>query len=183
MLCENCGENEGNVKYTQIINGVKKEMILCEKCAKEMGISGIDFDMPINFSSFLGDFFDEYSDTDLLPSFIKQDVIKCDKCGLTYDDFIENGKFGCENCYSAFSDRIKQLVKNLHGSAKHIGRKPKYIEENTIKVDKKIDNDSVKKEETKLEKLDKELKKAIKEERYEDAAQIRDEIKKIEKEK
>ena len=25
MLCENCGENEANVKYTQIINGVKKD--------------------------------------------------------------------------------------------------------------------------------------------------------------
>ena len=34
MLCENCGENEANVRYTQIVNGVKKEMKLCDKCAK-----------------------------------------------------------------------------------------------------------------------------------------------------
>ena len=31
MLCENCGKHEANVKYTQIINGVKKEMLLCEE--------------------------------------------------------------------------------------------------------------------------------------------------------
>ena len=59
MLCENCGKHEANVKYTQIINGVKKEMLLCEECAKERGINNIDFNMPINFSSFLSDIFDE----------------------------------------------------------------------------------------------------------------------------
>ena len=26
MYCENCGKNYANVRYTQIINGVKKEM-------------------------------------------------------------------------------------------------------------------------------------------------------------
>ena len=28
MLCQNCGENEANVRYTQIINGVKKQVKL-----------------------------------------------------------------------------------------------------------------------------------------------------------
>ena len=37
MLCQNCGENEANVRYTQIINGEKKEMVLCDKCSKELG--------------------------------------------------------------------------------------------------------------------------------------------------
>ena len=32
MVCQNCGKNEANVKYTQIVNGVKKEMVLCEEC-------------------------------------------------------------------------------------------------------------------------------------------------------
>ena len=32
MKCENCGKNEANVKYTQIINGEKKQMFLCEEC-------------------------------------------------------------------------------------------------------------------------------------------------------
>ena len=180
MLCQNCGENEGNVKYTQIINGDKEEMVLCEKCAKEMGLNNINFDMPISFSSFLGDFFDEYSDSTLLPSFMKQNTIKCENCGLTYDDFIKNGKFGCEKCYTTFEERIRQLVKNLHGSVKHIGRKPKYIESNTTKIKDKEKSKDPQKEESKLEKLDKELKLAIKEERYEDAAKIRDEIKNLE---
>ena len=52
MMCENCGKNEVNFRYTQIVNGVKKEMHLCDKCAKEFGLEDLDFSMPINFSSF-----------------------------------------------------------------------------------------------------------------------------------
>ena len=187
MLCENCGKNEANVKYTQIINGVKKEMRLCEECAREQGITNMDFNMPINFSSFLSDIFDDYNDSGFLPQIAKVNDLKCNKCGLTYDEFINTGKFGCQNCYNTFSDKIDYLVKNLHGSSRHIGRKTKFIKaneslEDTQKklnenVESKLENNS---EESKLEKLKRELKIAIKEERYEDAAKIRDEIKKME---
>ena len=179
MLCENCGENEANVRYTQIINGVKKEMNLCENCANEKGITNMDFNMPISFSSFLSDIFDGYNDTNFLPDITKTKTLKCKKCGLTYDEFIDKGKFGCANCYDTFSDKIDYLVKNLHGSTRHIGRKSKYIKENESKIVKE-DNQEANKEMSKLDLLKKDLKDAIKDERYEDAAKIRDEIKKIE---
>lgn len=35
MLCQNCGKNEANIRYTQIINGVKKEVALCSDCASK----------------------------------------------------------------------------------------------------------------------------------------------------
>ena len=38
MLCQNCGKNEANIRYTQIINGVKKEVALCSNCAKKLGM-------------------------------------------------------------------------------------------------------------------------------------------------
>ena len=41
MKCENCGKNEANVKYTQIINGEKKQMFLCEECSKKLEVSKI----------------------------------------------------------------------------------------------------------------------------------------------
>lgn len=190
MLCENCGENEANVRYTQIINGVKKEMHLCEDCAKEKGINtNMDFNIPINFSSFLGDIFDDFSEPEFLPEFTNTKTLKCSKCGLTYDEFINNGKFGCENCYNTFEDKIDYLVKNLHGSSRHIGRKSKFCKQNESNIEKKVNYkkestsknmDSIS-EENKLEKLQRKLKEAIKDERYEDAAKIRDEIKELEK--
>ena len=53
MLCDHCHEREANVKYTQIINGQKKEMNLCEKCSQELGIGNMQFNMPLSFSNLI----------------------------------------------------------------------------------------------------------------------------------
>jgi len=191
MLCQNCGKNEVNFKYTQIINGVKKEMALCDKCAQELGLESLDFSMPISFSSFFSDFF---NDTDaLLPNFAKTSLLQCKKCGTTFEDFVKDGEFGCGNCYITFESKIVPILKNLHGSSNHIGRGykesideleyNKNTFENSQKNREKNNDKKEKTENDELKKLQKELEKAIKEERYEDAAKIRDEIKKIDVDK
>ena len=186
MLCKNCGKNEVNVKYTQVINGVKKEMALCDKCARELGLEELNFSIPINFSSFFTDFF--HDTESFLPSFAKTNLLECQKCGMTFDDFANTGEFGCGNCYITFADRISPVLKKLHGSSKHIGREYKEsIDELTYnrnkfeetKKQEKVQKKEKSQEEIRIEKLQKDLEKAIKEERYEEAATIRDEIKKI----
>ncbi len=177
MLCQNCGKNEANIRYTQIINGVKKEIALCSHCAKKLGVE--DIELPINFNSFLGDFFNDYAETEFLPM-LQTNEVKCKTCGMTYNDFINTGVFGCSDCYETFSNPIDSLLKNLHGTAKHIGRGPNGKAEKIKIEDSKIEKKE-NPEEDKKEKLEKELEKAIKEERYEDAAKIRDEIKEMNK--
>ena len=188
MKCQNCGKNEVTFHYTQVINGVKKEMNLCDNCAKELGLKDMSFNMPINFSSFLSDFFNDYSDN-LLPSFMGTQTLQCKKCGTTFDDFVNSGEFGCGSCYDIFEDRITPILKNLQGASRHTGRGYRKIasnnenEENEFatntKATKNVSKETSK--ENKLGKLQKDLQKAIKEERYEDAAKIRDEIKAEEK--
>ena len=39
MKCQNCGENEASFRYTEIINGVKKEIALCDECRKKLGFN------------------------------------------------------------------------------------------------------------------------------------------------
>lgn len=181
MLCQNCGENEANVRYTQIINGVKKEMALCEKCSKELGITDIDFDfnMPINLSSFLGEVFGNSEDS-ILPEFTKTKELQCDQCGMTYDEFINTGKFGCSNCYNTFENKLNPILKNLQGANEHVGRKTRVTKTELEKSDIVNKKEEKPKQKTQLDTLKEDLKIAIKEERYEDAAKIRDEIKKIE---
>ena len=188
MKCQNCGKNEVTFHYTQVINGVKKEMNLCDNCAKELGLKDMSFNMPINFSSFLSDFFNDYSDN-LLPSFMGTQTLECKKCGTNFDDFVNSGEFGCGSCYDIFEDRITPILKNLQGASRHTGRGYRKIasnnenEENEFatntKATKNVSKETSK--ENKLAKLQKDLQKAIKEERYEDAAKIRDEIKAEEK--
>ena len=159
-------------------------MKLCDKCADELGIGDMDFNMPINLSSFLTEFFEDSTDT-FLPEIAKLKELKCDECGMTYNEFVDTGKFGCAKCYDIFSNKIDPILKNLHASNRHIGRKGKIIKP-------VLDKGTIKNEETeskvrevnkvsRIDELKESLKQAIKEERYEDAAKLRDEIKKLEK--
>lgn len=186
MLCENCGKHEANVRYTQIINGEKKEMHLCEDCSEKLGIGNMDFKMPISFSSFLGDFFDEFDNSTFLPEFNPIKELKCDRCGMTFEEFMNTGKFGCGSCYETFESKIDPILKNIHGANRHIGRLGKVLPVTKLEEDKEA-NSNVKnagkeiKEKSEMDILKESLQKAISEERYEDAAIIRDKIKKMEK--
>ena len=187
MKCENCGKNEVNVKYTQIINGEKKQMFLCEECSQKLGINDIQFNMPISFNSFLEDFFDDMNEMSFMPAISGNPLaVRCEKCGLTWEDFLNSGKFGCSNCYNEFESKIDPILRSMQGATSHVGRIGEVIEGNNIKpnLDDKIQNseniNEKNQEELKLEKLKSDLKEAVKEERYEDAAKIRDEIKRLE---
>ena len=189
MLCENCGKHEANVRYTEVINGNKKEMHLCEKCSEKLGIGNMDYKMPIDFSSFLGDFFDDFESHSFLPEFNPIKELQCDSCGMTFEDFMNTGKFGCSNCYDAFESKIDPILKNIHGANRHIGRLGEINPTTTIEseITGKTKQETTKpkekpknnKEQSKSYKLKEELQKAIKEERYEDAAKLRDELKKL----
>ena len=192
MLCDNCKRREANVRYSENINGRKKEMNLCEECSRKLGIGNMKFNMPIDFSSFLGDFMEDFATPEFMPMFNEIKALKCDNCGYTFDDIANTGRFGCSNCYDIFGERIDPILKRIQGNNRHIGRLGKTIDN---KIDEKMKqkekdnktniNDNKEKikdkKGTKLERLQEDLKQAIKEERYEDAAKIRDEIKKMEK--
>ncbi len=181
MLCDNCGKREANVRYSENINGRKKELHLCEECSKKLGIENMDFNMPIDFSSFFGGLLEDFGTNDFMPLFNEVKQLKCDNCGYTFEDIVNTGKLGCENCYSVFEDRLDPIIKKIQGSNKHVGRTGKIIDS---KISEKINNKDSKtennKDVSKVEKLQNDLKKAIKEEKYEEAAKIRDEIKKLE---
>ena len=189
MLCDNCGKREANVRYSENINGRRKELNLCEQCSRNLGITDMDFNMPIDFSSFFGEFMEDFATPDFMPVLNEIKTLKCDQCGYTFDDIVNTGKLGCGNCYDVFETRLDPIIKRIQGSNKHVGRIGKIIDnkiENKLddKSNQKTDKEQIQKKENKkedkLEKLQEQLKQAIKEEKYEDAAKIRDEIKKEE---
>ena len=185
MLCENCGKKEANVRYEENINGRVRTLNLCEECSKKLGIGNIDFNMPIDFSSFFGEFLEDFSEPDFMPLLNSMKSLKCNTCGYTFDDIINSGKLGCSDCYDVFSDRLDPIIKKIQGANRHVGRIGKVIDN---KIDEKLNKKEIKetkttennKNENKLEELQEKLKEAIKDERYEDAAKLRDEIKKLE---
>lgn len=184
MMCDNCGKRNANVRYSENINGRKKELNLCEECSRKLGIGKMDFSMPIDFSSFFGGFMDDFGNAGFMPVINEIKTLKCSNCGYTFDDIANKGKLGCKECYDVFGERLDAIIKRIQGANRHVGRIGKIVDN---KIDGKMNNKNVNeakkenKEKSKLEELQENLKEAIKEERYEDAAKIRDEIKKIEK--
>ena len=182
MLCDNCGKREANVRYSENINGKTRELNLCEECSEKLGIGQMDFSMPMDFSNFFGDFVEEFTKPEWMPLLNNVKTLTCNNCGYTFDDIVNTGKLGCPNCYDVFESELDPIIKRIQGTNRHVGRIGKIIDNKINKKYNKTEENTDKKEEkTKLEELQEDLKNAIKEERYEDAAKIRDEIKKNEK--
>lgn len=167
MLCEKCKKNEASVHFTQIINGKKQELNICESCANEFNGLEMPGDMgfgsSFSFQNILSGIMDYMSPSQHIS---KAQVLTCKNCGTTYSDFKRYGLLGCSQCYESFSPAITPVIKRVQGNLEHVGKIPK-------KLGKEI------MEKRRLSKLKEELQKAIANEEYEKAAQIRDSIKSL----
>lgn len=183
MLCERCRIREANIKYTEIINGVKNEHNLCSQCAKEMDFTGysaiFDGEFPLGklLSGLLGidDEEDEQED--------KMSQVICPTCGTSYEEFVNNSRFGCMDCYSVFDLLMSDNIKKLQGGDAHIGKQPKYQKIHPASQilggeEEQPEAASVKEQ---IEMLKARLAGAISNEEYELAARYRDQIKELQK--
>ena len=125
MLCENCKIREANIKYTEIINGIKTEHNLCSRCAREMDFGQysaiLDGEFPLGklLSGLLG-LEDDEEETDV------RGRVACPTCKTSFEDFVENSRFGCPDCYGVFDLFISDKMKQLQGSESHKGKHPKF---------------------------------------------------------
>lgn len=177
MLCDKCKKNQAKVYYTEIINGEKKEQHLCEECALEYtsfsmgsGMSNQEITLGSLLSSILGNY--------AAPGSIhgaeqteKEPV--CDHCGMTYSEFLKEGRFGCADCYDSFKKGLEKSLRNIQGSDTHTGKKPKGFESGTEKIVKEL---------SEIDKLSIKLQDAIEKEEFEEAARLRDRIRQLKKE-
>ncbi|NLM73357.1 MAG: DNA helicase UvrBC [Clostridiaceae bacterium] len=151
-LCQICKMREATVYFTQIVNGRQTNLFVCKECA---GTHGVKLDLNTLLTGLLG-----ISDNQDLPD---PTVTRCDRCGMTAEDFNRTGRMGCSRCYQVFHNPMYALLTRIHGNTRHRGKAPKRLERIQA-VDKQLDE------------LKKQLEECIRTENYEKAAQIRDEI-------
>ena len=169
MKCTHCHMNEANTHIQKIINGHKEEMYLCEDCAKELGVMN-EFNLePFSMDNFFGNLIG--AGASAFNSLVG--INGCPTCGSTLKDIVDFGRVGCSDCYDKFEDRLAPSIEKIHGNVKHIGKNVTYTE--TTNNKKQTVNDT-------LTQLKEELKQAVKEQRFEDAATLRDKIKELNKE-
>lgn len=158
MLCEKCGKANATTHIRSVVNGMVYEKHICSCCAVSEGYSDIKGNnISQMLSSMLGETLNTTSNAKLK---------HCNCCGSTFADIAQSGKCGCPECYITFYDQLLPYFKRVHGNTKHIGKIPTHLY--SVAKQENVDN---------LRKL---LTQLISEEKYEDAAVIRDEIKKLE---
>ena len=167
MLCEKCQQNEATVHLTDIANLKKREYRLCSECARIHGVS-IQAQLQKFKSLTLPDFFAHHfheSDTEQAES----PPESCPRCKMSYSQFRRDGKFGCSHDFTVFRSTLEELFKKIHDSSQHIGRTPSCFRE--WSEDQEEDSHQVQ-----LDELREELKRAVRGEQYEKAAEIRDQM-------
>ena len=107
---------------------------------------------------------------DLIPGPHARDFIGggrvCPQCGFTQKEFEQRGRFGCPDCYKTFEDVLPKILKKMHKGHHHVGKIPRGRHNREVLRNR-------------LKYLEKEMEDAIRSERFEDAAIMRDQIREI----
>ena len=178
MLCPRCNKNVATLRVTEVTefhgpdhpdNDVT-ENPLCDVCAQTLGLpaSGPQDASPVAPQIWkllqmaqkgLGE---GGAFTGKVPA-TKKPTLQCPGCGLGLEELRRQGRVGCETCYKTFDAYLSDSLERLHGSTQHVGRVPGLPEGELERRQA-------------LEDLKGELQVAVREEDYERAADLRDEI-------
>ncbi len=151
LKCDLCGKS-ATVHLTQIVNGKMHKVDLCEACAQAKGVTD-----PGGFS---------LADLLLKASLNPEETTlgtECPTCGFKPSDFKKLGRFGCPQCYRTFEGMVSPMLDNMHKGTRHVGKVPHQAIERRTLIER-------------VTELEGALAAAIKTERYEDAARLRDEL-------
>ncbi len=167
MLCQECRRNEANIHIVKNVNGRQSELNLCEDCARKK--EELDFSIESQFSLHK-----------LFTSMLNQAAAgsrktkpgsdtKCSSCNLTLAQFSQIGRLGCSDCVNAFEEKLKPLLRRIHTGCTHTGKVPARFRNRVNKL-------------RELDQLKEELGNQVQNEKFEEAALLRDRIRAMEKE-
>lgn len=156
-LCQICQKNLAIIVVSEIDEkGRRKEIAICEECAKKKGIlEGGKADLS------------EFLKVMLKAREKEEQKLICRRCSLSFYEFKKYGKFGCPDCFKAFEEKLLPFIKRMQKVEEEIFHKGKRVSfgfKRGVML-------------AEIKRLRIELKKAIAEEDYEKAAKIRDVLK------
>jgi protein arginine kinase activator len=165
MMCDECREQPATVMVTRIVNGEKTESCLCQECARKQNKLGFLSDTGFTFHNILAGLFEPEV---VFPDAVSaKSKVRCANCGLSFSDFRRLGQLGCSECYTQFEAQLDPIIRRIHGDAQHTGKTPVRSRASSLLGE--------------LEQSRRELREAIDREAYEQAAELRDRIKALEK--
>ncbi|TLD71985.1 excinuclease ABC subunit B [Phragmitibacter flavus] len=191
MKCDMC-DSDATVFLTQIIDGKMTQVNLCDKCSKDKGVTD-----PTGFQ--LADFLLGAAQKKPKQVSHQQDDegLACPSCGFTRAHLKKIGRMGCPDCYRVFADDLESMLRAMHKGTRHIGKAPvkqavappepsapakttPSSEVRTLVAPPVPPPASPANLKRKLADLKSAIDKAVADERYEDAAKLRDQMRDIE---
>ncbi len=161
MQCQICQKNEATIHLTEITNGMRTEMHLCERCAQEEGIA---VKSQISLNELLSSLLAVQPADDELSSGGSEQKSSCPHCGFTLEQFRKEPVLGCPYDYEVFEKSLLPLIEKAHaGNSHHCGKVPSKTPTDT-------------KKQIELMRLRQQLETAVEAEDYETAAELRDKI-------
>jgi protein arginine kinase activator len=167
MLCEQCKQREATTHIQRVINGQASEFHLCAACAREAGLASLA--MP-NFGVHLSDLFSGFLGSSLQQAQPQLAPPRCGLCGSSLREITQSGRVGCARCYETFYDALEPALRRIHGALEHKGNSPQAdpAAQGRRQAGQQI------------ARLREEIAAAVREEEYERAAKLRDEIRRME---
>ena len=159
MLCQNCNERPATFHLVEIANGEKHEAHLCEACAQEKKM-GLPASLSLN--DILSSLMEAHAEKDV-PELAH---VTCPNCGTTYAEFKRAGRLGCARDYAVFEKGLLPFIERIHSATAHGGKVPRGIARDAAHT-------------AELMQLRRRLNAAIANERYEEAAKLRDKIRSL----
>ena len=130
MHCQICKKSEATIHLTEIVDGIRTEMHICENCAAEQGIA-LKSQIPIN--ELLNGLLSVQPLDDQIQGSKAQGLV-CPQCGFTLEKFREKALLGCPCDYELFREDLLPLIKKAHnGKTSHCGKVPSKSSENAKK--------------------------------------------------
>lgn len=165
MLCDECHKRPVVMKFQFMNQGQTMERSLCQICGQRYGgMLAPPVPSPAPFA-LLGGMLAPAHGSSTLPG-----PSRCAHCGYTFHQFQHTSMLGCAECYNAFSPQMEIILRRAQGgTVQHAGKTP--ARTGTTFKQRRV-----------IEGLRVDLDRAVKEQRFEDAARLRDEIRALEKE-
>lgn len=175
QYCTACQKAIATIVVMDLTEGaVSGSQHVCAECAEQLGVTPPK--QPKFSTEMLEDLLGGLQPTSG-PEAAPQPALSlecCPGCGLSRDDFRQKGRLGCPRCYEAFRGELMPLLQRIHESQSHTGRLP-----STTVTD--APDASPPRDEAGLSDLRKRLEDAVRGERYEEAAQLRDDLRRAER--
>jgi protein arginine kinase activator len=167
--CDQCHEREGVIHLHRVEGSAIVHLYLCERCAAEKGLETSASLGATPVGTFLASMGKDLVGKELAAAAVPglAPSGSCPGCGASLADFRETGRLGCAECYRVFEAPLRDLLRRLHGSSRHLGER--YHGPGAGAEAPRQD----------FRQLREELRRAIETENFELAAELRDRLRAI----